>query len=81
MICQKSTASKLIEIVYKRDTRHSLTFFTLGLISYRNFLSRPRTVFPAVDQVKVLMPTGNVEIHYNKMKHVDAPEPVEQALG
>lgn len=40
-----------------------------------------RMVFPPVDQVKVLVPNGNVEIHYNKLKHVDAPEPVEQALG
>ncbi|VDL92459.1 unnamed protein product [Schistocephalus solidus] len=39
------------------------------------------SMFPLVDQVKVLVPNGNVEIHYNKLKHVDAPEPLEQALG
>ncbi|BHF69021.1 hypothetical protein SprV_0301206200 [Sparganum proliferum] len=40
-----------------------------------------KSMFPLVDQVKVLVPNGNVEIHYNKLKHVDAPEPLEQALG
>ncbi|VDN24692.1 unnamed protein product, partial [Dibothriocephalus latus] len=40
-----------------------------------------KSMFPLVDQVKVLVPNGNVEIHYNKLKHVDAPEPLEQALA
>lgn len=40
-----------------------------------------RIVFPLVDQVKVLVPNGNVEVHYNKLKHVDAPEPSEKTLG
>ena len=52
-------------------------------LKYQSLLSHLlfRTVFPPVDQVKVLVPNGIVEIHYNKLKHVDAPEPVEQALG
>ncbi|VDM31681.1 unnamed protein product [Hydatigera taeniaeformis] len=52
-----------------------------GALSAGDFHSMIKMVFPPVDQVKVLVPNGNVEIHYNKLKHVDAPEPVEQTLG
>ncbi|KAL5107809.1 AT-rich interactive domain-containing protein 2 [Taenia crassiceps] len=52
-----------------------------GALSAGDFHAMIKMVFPPVDQVKVLVPNGNVEIHYNKLKHVDAPEPVEQALG
>ncbi|KAH9280009.1 AT-rich interactive domain-containing protein 2 [Echinococcus granulosus] len=52
-----------------------------GALSAGDFHAMIKMVFPPVDQVKVLVPNGNVEIHYNKLKHVDAPEPVEQTLG
>nr|CDS31955.1 zinc finger (C2H2) and AT rich interactive domain containing protein [Hymenolepis microstoma] len=78
---QSSFPRVLIYAEYQKA--HQVQFGTSSgaALSAGDFHAMIKTVFPSVDQVKVLVPNGNVEIHYNKLKHVDAPEPVDQALG
>ncbi|VUZ45047.1 unnamed protein product, partial [Hymenolepis diminuta] len=72
-----------VQIYAEYQKAHQVQFGTSSgaALPAGDFHAMIKTVFPPVDQVKVLVPNGNVEIHYNKLKHVDAPEPVDQALG
>lgn len=42
---------------------------------YIIFLVILRVIFPGVGQVKVQVPGGSVEVHYNNLKRIDSPEP------
>ncbi|CAH8626542.1 unnamed protein product [Heterobilharzia americana] len=67
-----------IQIYNEYQKAHLQRFRNIGAVSPVDFHSQIKTIFPGVGQVKVQVPGGSVEIHYNNLKHVDAPEPESQ---
>ncbi|CAH8875219.1 unnamed protein product [Trichobilharzia szidati] len=67
-----------IQIYNEYQKAHLQRFRNIGAVSPVDFHSQIKTIFPGVGQVKVQVPGGSVEIHYNNLKHVNAPEPESQ---
>ncbi|CAH8675626.1 unnamed protein product [Schistosoma rodhaini] len=67
-----------IQIYNEYQKAHLQRFKNIVAISPVDFHSQIKTIFPGVGQVKVQVPGGSVEIHYNNLKHVNAPEPESQ---
>ncbi|VDP19057.1 unnamed protein product [Schistosoma margrebowiei] len=69
-----------IQIYNEYQKAHLQRFKNIVAISPVDFHSQIKTIFPGVGQVKVQVPGGSVEIHYNNLKHVNAPEPDSQQV-
>ncbi|CAL8105452.1 unnamed protein product [Calicophoron daubneyi] len=65
-----------VQIYSEYQKAHQLRFGNSGInpVSPVDFHSEIRSVFPRVEQIKVQVPGGSVEIHYNNLKHINSTE-------